>query len=243
MLDDFYSRTYGIFGDGIDKLKTSHVAVVGLGGVGGSCAIALARSGVGEMTIVDGDKVVKSNLNRQAVAFNSTLGKPKARVMADILLDINPDIKLHCFDEFWHKDNEKIDINQCDFVVDAIDSVNDKIDLIKSAKDAGIPIISATGAGNKVDPTRLKVADITKTDTDPLCKVLRKRLKEANVSHLLVVYSDEVPRTPFSRTDNGEESDKGDYVKRVSPASCSFMPPAMGLVLAGEVIKRIAATD
>ena len=235
-MDDFYSRTYGIFGDSLDKIIASHVAVVGLGGVGGQAAVALARSGVGKLTLVDGDKVVRSNLNRQEVAYESTLGMTKTEACARLIRDINPSCELKLFDSFWTSDN-RIDLTGVSYILDCIDSVGAKADLIKFAHDNDIPIISALGAGNKIDPTRLRVSDINKTHTDPLAKVMRKKLRDMGINHTKVVFSDEEPRI---RYETGPETDVGDYKKRVVPASCSFVPTVMGLIMAGEVLKDIS---
>lgn len=233
---DFYSRTYGIFGDSIENIRGAHVAVVGLGGVGGSAALSLARSGVGELTLIDGDFVVESNLNRQEVSYISTLGMKKTDAAKKIISDINEDIEIHLYNSFWTKD-AAIDLTSCDYILDCIDSVKDKVDLILYAKEHSIKIISALGAGNKVDPTRLKVTDISKTSVDPLARVMRKRLKDVGVTHTKVVFSDENPRTQFARE---TEQNTSDYVKKVAPASCSFVPPVMGYIMAGEVLKEIA---
>ena len=239
-MDDFYSRTYGLFGDSIEKIKTSPVAVIGLGGVGGEAAVALCRSGVGKLTLVDGDIVVRSNLNRQAVSFVSTLGMPKVRACEKLLRDINPDVEIDAYECFWTKDNIDIDLSKCDYILDCIDSIGAKAELIKYAHDNNIPIISAMGAGNKVDPSAFKVADISKTSVDPLSKVMRKKLRDMGINHTKVVYSEEQPRTPFSRED---EEEKGNYVKRVSPSSSSFVPPVVGLIMAGEAIKYIVDNE
>ena len=240
MMDEFYSRTYGIYGDDLDKIIRSHVAVIGLGGVGGQAAIALCRSGVGKITLIDGDKVVRSNLNRQAAAFVSTLGMPKARACEKILKDINPGVDIDVYECFWTKDNIDIDLSDCDIILDCIDSVKDKTDLIGYAHDKGIEIISAMGAGNKTDPSAFRVCDISKTSVDPLSRVMRKRLKDMGITHTRVVFSEEIPVTPFSRE---EEKDQGVYKKRVSPASTSFVPPAAGLVMAGEAIRILTQRD
>lgn len=233
---DFYSRTYGIFGDSIENIRSAHVAVVGLGGVGGSAALSLARSGVEKLTLIDGDFVVESNLNRQEVSFISTLGMKKTEAAKQIISNINQDIDIRLYDSFWTKD-AGIDLTTCDYILDCIDSVKDKVDLILYAKEHNIKIISALGAGNKIDPTRLKVTDISKTSVDPLARVMRKRLKDAGVTHTKVVFSDENPRVPFERE---AEKSTSNYVKRAAPASCSFVPPVMGYIMAGEVLKEIA---
>lgn len=235
-MKDFYSRTYGVFGDSIENIKNAHVAVIGLGGVGGSAALSLVRSGVGEITIVDGDFVVESNLNRQEVSYVSTIGMKKTEAAQKLILDINPDIDIHLYNSFWTKDAD-IDLSGCDYILDCIDSVKDKVDLISYAHTNNIKIISALGAGNKIDPTRFKVADISKTSVDPLARVMRKRLKDIGITHTKVVFSDENPRVPFERE---AENQVGEYVKRVSPASTSFVPPVVGYIMASEALKEIA---
>ena len=235
-MDDFYSRTYGIFGDSLETIKSACVAVVGLGGVGGEAALALARSGVGKMILIDGDKVVKSNLNRQAVAFHSTLGLSKTEACAKLIRDINPDCELTLYDSFWTAESH-IDLTKASYILDCIDSVGAKADLIKYAHDNDIPVISAMGAGNKIDPTKFKVCDISKTSVDPLSRVMRKKLRDMGINHSKVVFSDELPRDVFEIK---KDEKKGDYVKRSAPASCAFVPTAMGLIMAGEVLKDIS---
>lgn len=234
-MKDFYSRSYGIFGDALTDIKNAHIAVIGLGGVGGSAAISLARSGVGKLTLIDGDFVVESNLNRQSVSYVSTLGMKKTAAAEKLIKDINPNIDVRLYECFWTTD-ANIELGDVDYILDCIDSVKDKADLICYAKSNNIPIISAMGAGNKVDPTMFKVSDISKTSVDPLCRVMRKRLKDRGINHTKVVYSEEIPRTPYARE---EEQHKGDYVKKNSPASCSFVPPVVGLIMAGEVLKDL----
>lgn len=233
---DFYSRTYGIFGDKLENIKRAHIAVVGLGGVGGSAAIGLARSGVGKLTLIDGDFVVESNLNRQSVSYISTLGMNKAEAANKLIKDINEDIDVCLYNLFWTKDAD-IDLSGVDYILDCIDSVKDKVDLIAYAKGHNIPIISSMGAGNKLDPTMFKVADISKTSVDPLARVMRKKLKDMGINHVKVVFSEEIPRTPFARPD---EQSKGDYQKRNSPASFSAVPPVVGLIMSAEVLKDIS---
>lgn len=219
MNEDFYSRSYGIFGDSLEKIVNSHIAVVGLGGVGGAMALALARGGVGKLTLIDGDEVAPSNLNRQAVAFRSSVGMTKVDACARLIKDINPEVELVLCNSFWDKEST-VDLSQVDFIADAIDSVGCKADLIEFAHKNDIPIISAMGAGNKVDPTAFKVADIAKTKVDPLAKVMRRLLKERNILHTTVVYSEEEAREPFSKKDFQEQ--KSQYSKRKAPASCSL---------------------
>ena len=237
-MKELYSRTYGIFGPDIEKIKSAKVAVVGLGGVGGEAAVALARSGIGSLVLIDGDHVVESNLNRQAVAFRSTLGMNKARACARLLEDINPDCVLTLHEDFWAEGSP--DLSDCDIILDCIDNVKNKVELISYAKKKGVWSISAMGAGNKVCPEMFKVGDISKTSVDPLSRVMRRRLHKLGIDHVNVVWSDEIPRTPFERPD---EEDEGRYQKTLPPASSSFTPPAMGLIMAAEAIKHIVSGD
>ena len=210
--------------DAVLKLKASHVAVFGVGGVGGFVAEALARAGVGRITLVDSDRVSVSNINRQIIALHSTVGKYKTEAMKERIADINPECRVTAINEFYSEENQ-IDLSAFDYVADCIDSVKSKLHLVTEAKDIGINIISSMGAGNKLDPTRFKVADISKTHTDPLAKVMRVELRKRGVNHLKVVFSDEPPINP-----SGERT----------PGSVSFVPSVVGLVIAGEIIQDIA---
>ena len=205
----------------VDKLKSSHVAVFGLGGVGGFLAEALARAGVGRLTLIDSDRVSVSNLNRQIIATVSTVGKYKTEAMKERIADINPECIVTTVTEFYSEDSS-LPLDGFDYVADCIDSVRSKLYLITEAKAKGVPMISSMGAGNKLDPTRFKVADISKTHTDPLAKVIRTELRKRGVSHLKVVFSDEPPINP-----SGERT----------PGSVSFVPSVVGLIMAGEIIK------
>ena len=217
----------------IDKLGHKHVAVFGLGGVGGHAAEALVRSGVGEITIIDNDVVDISNLNRQLIATHSTLGKDKVDVMEDRLRDINPNLIVHKMKLFYLPEDDSIDFSTFDYIVDAIDTVSGKIGIIDSCNKNNIPVISALGCGNKMEPTKLEVSDIYKTSYDPLAKVLRKKLKEKGIKHLKVVYSKEEPLDiiePF-------KSDKH------SPGSSPFVPSVAGIILASEVVKDLLKSN
>lgn len=221
-MDERNSRTIKIVGeDGLAKLKAAKVLVVGVGGVGSYAAEAIARVGIGTITVMDGDEVALSNLNRQLVALTSTLGKNKAEVMAERMKDINPEANIKAIPEFYKPDSENVELGDYDFVIDAIDDVEAKIALVKSAKSKDVNIISAMGAAGKLN-TEFKVADIAKTTVCPLAKVVRKRLREEGIEHLPVVYSEE---KPIPR--DGELG------------SISYVPSSMGLVLAGYVIKEI----
>lgn len=233
-MNEIFSRQNIIFGsDSLPKLKNSRVAVFGVGGVGGYVCEALARSGVGELDIVDNDNVSLSNINRQIIALNSTVGKSKVDVMKERLVDINPEIKVNAHNCFFLKENEsEFDFKSYDYIVDAIDTVSGKLALAMIADKLNIPIISAMGAGNKTDPTQFKVADVYKTSTCPLAKAMRKLCKENNVKKLKVVYSEE---TPVRKEEMFDESSN----KRSIPGSLSFVPSVMGLIMAGEVVKDL----
>lgn len=223
-----FSRTEALLGEqAMEKLKKARVAVFGIGGVGGHVVEALVRSGVGAVDIVDSDKVCLSNLNRQIIATESSIGKYKVDVMKERILDINPEavVNVHkCF--YLPETKEEFDFSQYSYVVDAVDTVTAKIQLVMEAAEAGVPIISSMGAGNKLDPTAFQVADIYKTSVCPLAKVMRRELKKRGIKKLKVVYSREQP-----------------VVKNAVPASVAFVPSVVGLIIAGEVIKDLAKAD
>ena len=221
-----YSRTEMLLGkSGVAALGRAHVAVFGVGGVGGFAAEALARAGVGEITLVDSDRVSESNINRQIIALSSTVGMLKTDVMMQRIVDINPEIKVHAYPVFFDTDTDLFDFSDFDYVIDAIDSVKPKLHLIESAIKGGTKIISAMGAGGKSDPTRFQVADISKTTVCPLAKVVRTELRRRGILHHKVVFSDEPPvKVEGCRT----------------VGSLSFVPSVMGLIIAGEVIKELA---
>ncbi len=231
-----FSRTALLVGEeAVEKLQNSHVAVFGVGGVGGYVCEALVRSGVGSFDIVDSDTVAVSNLNRQIIALHSTVDKYKVDVMKDRMLDINPDVKVDVHRCFYLPENaEDFDFSRYDYIVDAVDTVTAKIEIIMRAKALGIPVISAMGAGNKLDPSAFRVADIYKTKVCPLCKVMRKELKKRNVDHLKVVYSEEEP----IKNDNMKNVEEGSS-RRSTPGSTAFTPAACGLVIASEVVKDL----
>ena len=231
-MDDRFVRTALVFGDeGMKRLTNARVAVFGVGGVGGHCVQALARAGIGAIDVFDDDVVSVTNINRQAVAMTSTIGKPKVEVIRDQILDINPDARVECHQMFYTPENaDSVDLSVYDYIVDAIDTVKAKLELICRAKEQNVPIISAMGAGNKLDPTRFEVEDLAKTSVCPLCRVMRTQLKKRGVAHHKVVYSREEPVRVVADDSNG----------RHAPGSVSFVPPVMGLILAGEVIKDLA---
>ena len=229
---DAFERTRRLLGDGaLARLASARVAVFGLGGVGGHAAEALARSGVGALDLIDNDTVAPSNLNRQIVALHSTLGRYKADVMAERVRDINPDCRVTPHRVFFGPDTaDRFDFAQYDYVVDAIDSVSGKVQLIVSAKAAGVPIICAMGAGNKLDPTRFEVADIHQTTVCPLARVMRRECRKRGIEGVRVVYSKEEP-VVVSTSPDGEKP---------VPGSTAFVPAVAGLILAGEVVKALA---
>ena len=224
-----FSRMLPLIGeDGLQKLHKAKVAVFGIGGVGGYVVEALARSGVGSLDLIDGDKVSESNVNRQIIALHSTVGEFKTQVMAERVVDINPEAKVKTYEFFYDENCLNFDFSSYDYVVDAIDDVSAKIALITAAKIAGVPILSCMGTGNKWDSTAFEVADISKTSVCPLARVMRKKLKEVGIEKgVKVVYSKEEPK-------KGVEEDG-----KVVPASLPFVPPVAGLLMAGEVIKDL----
>lgn len=218
----------------MDKLKSSRVAVFGVGGVGGYTVEALARSGVGALDLIDNDKVSITNINRQIIATTSTVGRYKVDVAAERVLDINPDCKVKTYKTFYMPDTAcQFDFAEYDYIVDAIDTVTGKLTIIENAARCGTPVISSMGAGNKVDPTAFEVADIYKTSVCPLAKVIRRELKKRGIERLKVVYSKEEPLKPLSVCDEEVGA------RREIPASNAFVPSAVGLIIAGEVIKDL----
>ena len=248
MAEDILSRTRLLLGEpAIETLKHSHVAVFGIGGVGGYTTEALARSGVGELTIIDNDRVCISNVNRQIYALQSTIGQYKVDVAEQRIHDINPECVVHRHQMFDLPDNaDQIDLTQFDYVVDCIDTVTAKIELVRRCHSLGIPLISSMGAANKMDATAFRVTDITKTTMDPLAKIIRKKMRQLHIPHLKVVYSVEPPLSPIESPDEMEHSFKqddttGDEIpkRRSVPASNAFVPATAGLIAAGEVIKDL----
>ncbi|MBR2384755.1 MAG: tRNA threonylcarbamoyladenosine dehydratase [Clostridia bacterium] len=231
-----FSRTALLIGkDGVEKLNKSKVIVFGVGGVGGYTVEALARSGVGQIDVVDNDSVSFSNLNRQIIATVDTVGKDKVDVIKDRILSINPNATVNTHKVFYSPETADLfDLSSYDYVVDAIDSVTGKIELCLQAENVGTPIISSMGAGNKLDATAFEVTDIYKTSVCPLAKVMRRELKARGIKNLKVVYSKE---EPIKITDTqGIEIPEG---KRQIPGSIAFVPSVVGLIIAGEVIKDL----
>lgn len=235
-MTDQFERLRLLIGDeGLNKLKSSRVAVFGLGGVGGHLAEALVRSGIGAIDLIDDDTVSLTNLNRQAVAYHSTLGMAKTEAAKIKLLDINPECKITVHNKFFTPESSSdFDFSAYDYVADAIDTVSGKIELARLAQEYSVKAISSMGAGNKLDPTKFEVADIYKTDTCPLAKVMRHELKKRGIKHLKVVYSREPAIKPLQSNENG-----GTHQKRQTPGSAAFVPSVVGLIMAGEIIKDI----
>lgn len=225
-----YSRTVRLIGeDALKKLQNARVAVFGLGGVGGYVVEALARGGVGELHLIDNDKVQESNLNRQIFALRSTVGKYKTQAAKERVLDIHPNIRVYTYELFFLPENKAaFDFTKVDYVVDAIDTVSGKLAIIEECTRLGIPVISSMGTGNKLDGGAFEVADVFKTDVCPLARVMRRELKKRGIERLKVVYSKEKPN-------HSSVDDDGKPI----PASISFVPPVAGLLIAGEVIKDL----
>lgn len=246
---DQFARTQLLLGvDAMNKLKNSRVAVFGVGGVGGYSIEALARSGVGAVDLIDDDKVCLTNINRQIIADVKTIGKYKVDVARDRILSINPRCKVTTYQCFYLPQNAKdFDFSQYDYVIDAVDTVTAKINLVMQANENGVPVISSMGAGNKLDPTAFVVSDIYKTDVCPLAKVMRRELKKRNIKKLKVVYSKEKPLVPIEDESiscrshcvcpPGAERKCTD--RRAIPGSVAFVPSVVGLIIAGEVIKDL----
>ncbi|MCH5344634.1 MAG: tRNA threonylcarbamoyladenosine dehydratase [Acetatifactor sp.] len=248
MLNQF-SRTQLLIGEeGIEKLRSSRVAVFGIGGVGGYVVEALARSGVGAFDLIDDDKVCLTNINRQIIAIRETVGKYKVDVMRERILSINPDAKVHVHQCFYLPETaDQFTFSQYSYVVDAVDTVTAKIDIILKAQEAGVGIISCMGAGNKMDPTKFQVADIYKTSMCPLAKVMRRELKKRGVKKLKVVYSTEKAMRPLEDMAVScrnhcicpPGAEQKCTVRRDIPGSIAFVPSVAGLIIAGEVVKDL----
>ena len=228
-MDERFSRTRALLGDdAMARLQNSRVAVFGLGGVGGYVVEALARSGIGELHLIDNDTVSLSNLNRQILATEDTVGQPKTEAAKRRVLAINPAATVHTYPCFYLPENaDSVPIERCDYVVDAIDTVSGKLAIIERAKAAGVPVISSMGTGNKLDPSRLQIGDVYKTEGCPLARVMRRELRARGITALKVVWSPEPPRTPLG----GENA-------RV-PASVAFVPSVAGLLIASEVVRDL----
>ena len=236
MIEQF-SRTEILLGaEAMEKLYNARVAVFGIGGVGGYTVEALARCGVGALDLIDSDTVSVSNINRQILATHSTVGKLKVEVAKARVLDINPNCDVKTYPCFYLPDTaDQFDFTQYDYIVDCIDTVTGKLQLVERAVEAGTPIICSMGTGNKLDASAFQVADISKTSMCPLARIMRKELKKRGINHLKVVYSQEEALTPV-----GTEEECALLGKRQIPGSTAFVPGTAGLILAGEVIKDIA---
>lgn len=251
MLNQF-SRTELLIGkEGLEKLANSRVAVFGIGGVGSYAAEALVRSGVGSIDIIDDDKVCITNLNRQLYATRKTVAKYKVDVAKERILDINPNCVVNTYQTFYTPETESLfNFSQYDYVIDAIDTVVGKLSLIERAKAAGTPIICAMGAGNKLDPTKFEVADISKTSVCPLAKVIRTELRKRKIKKVKVVYSKELPIKPKEDMSISckhhcvcPQGTRKCTVKHQIPGSIAFVPPVVGLIMAGEVIKDLTGVN
>jgi len=233
-MENQFARTQLLFGaEAMERLYQSRVAVFGIGGVGGYAVEALARSGVGTLDLIDNDTVCLSNLNRQIIATHSTIGQYKVDVAKERILDINPQAVVYTHNIFYTPQTaDQFDFTQYDYVVDAIDTVSGKLELVMQAERAGVPIISSMGAGNKLDPTAFEVADIYKTSVCPLARVMRRELKQRGIQKLKVVYSREPAMSPAA----GEQPDDS---RGKSPGSNAFVPPVAGLILASEVVRDL----
>ena len=247
---DFLSRTSNLIGEeALEKLSKSKIIIFGVGGVGSYVTEALARAGVGNLVLFDGDTVNVSNINRQLVATHKTIGEYKVDVMKRRILDINPEANVianRCY--FNETNSSDWDFSEYDYVVDAVDTVTAKVTLVLEAQKAGVPIISCMGAGNKLDPTRFRVADIYKTSGCPLARVMRTALRKRGVKHLKVVYSDEIPTRPIedmsiscrSHCICPPDAKHKCTERRDIPGSTAFVPSVAGLIIAGEVVKDLA---
>lgn len=232
-----FARSTALLGEAaIERLKNAHVAVFGIGGVGSYAAEALARAGIGTLTLTDNDCVSLTNLNRQLYALHSTIGQPKVLVAAERIHDINPDCRVSARQEFYLPENAPQLLSpDFDYIIDAVDTVAAKLDLACRAAEMNIPIISCMGTGNKLDASLFQVTDLFKTSVCPLCRVMRRELKKRGLNRLKVVYSPEPPLIPSHSEESGESS-------RV-PGSVSFVPPVAGLLLAGEVVRNLTEVE
>ena len=236
-MSERFSRTEILLGkSAVEHLSECRVAVFGIGGVGGYVCEALARSGVGTFDLIDNDTVCESNINRQIIATDKTVGMYKTDVMKERILEINPDAEVNTYKCFFLPENASdFPFEKYDYVVDAIDTVTAKIELVMQCSKLGIPIMSSMGAGNKLDPTMFRVSDIYKTNMDPLAKVMRRELKKRGIKKLKVVYSEEKPLQPIEAPAESDQTTK----RRSIPGSTAFVPSVAGLIIAGEVIKDL----
>ena len=235
-MDQFEREALLIGREGIERLRAARVALFGIGGVGGYVAEALIRCGVGSLDFYDNDQVALSNLNRQIIALHSTVGRDKVDVMTERLRDIYPDARIAGHKLFYLPEEAgKIDFSSFDYIADAIDTVAAKLDIAERAHRLGVPIISAMGAGNRLDPTRLRVGDIYQTENCPLARVMRRELRRRGIPALKVVYSTEPAFTPRP----GPDAEPDESRRRAIPGSVAFVPPVMGLIMASEIVKGL----
>lgn len=248
MLEQFSRSALLLGGESIEKLQNARVAIFGVGGVGGYVCEALARTGVGKLDLIDSDQVSLSNINRQIIATHKTVGQYKVDVMKERILDINPDADVKTYNCFFLPENaDKFPFSEYDYVVDAVDTVTAKIELVMKCNEAGIPIISSMGAGNKFEASGFKVTDIYKTKMCPLAKVMRYELKRRGIKKLKVVYSEEKPVKPIAeeteKYNSNEDYSQAEQQKRIEkrevPGSLAFVPSVAGLIIAGEVVKDL----
>ena len=241
-MPDQYSRTRLLLGaDGVDRLRGAHVALFGLGGVGGYAAEALARAGIGHIDLIDNDTVSLTNLNRQMLALHSTVGQYKVDAAAARIKDIDPTIEVRTFKTFYLPETaDQFDFSRYDYVLDAIDTVTGKLMLMQQAKDAGVPIISCMGTGNKLDPTGYKVADISKTSGCALARIIRKECGKRGIKGVKVVYSEELPLEVENDAEEMAQSREAGSSRRSLPGSTPFVPGVAGLIMAGQVIRDLS---
>lgn len=234
-MNEFSRMELLIGNEGVRRLRSSSVMVFGVGGVGSHCIEALARCAVGRLILIDSDRVSLTNINRQSIAYHSTVGRPKTEVMRERIADICPDTKVVTYERFILKENLTDILEEgADYIVDAIDTVTAKLALIEEAERRGIPIISSMGTGNKLHPELFEITDISKTSVCPLCKVMRRELKKREIRHLKVLYS---PEAPISIGGRDTEEEVG--TRRSVPGSIAFVPPVAGLLIAGEVVRDL----
>lgn len=238
MLHRFSREELLIGPQGLEKLRQARVAVFGIGGVGGYVVEALARSGVGALDLFDGDRVSLTNINRQIIALESTVGRPKVEVAKERVLEINPECRVEARELFFTPENAgEVDFTQYSYVADAIDTVTSKIELIRLCREAGVPVISSMGAGNKLDPTAFRVDVMEKTSVCPLARVMRRELKKRGITGVKAVYSTEEALTPAAAVEGDTKGTAG----RPTPGSMAFVPSVAGLILAGEIVKDLLA--
>ena len=242
---DQYSRTRLLLGtEGLNKLCKARVAIFGLGGVGGYVAEALARSGIGQMDLIDDDTINLTNLNRQVLALHSTIGMSKVEAAKKRILDIDPTIQVRTFETFYLPETAaQFDFSSYDYVIDAIDTVTGKLELITQAKSVGVPIISCMGTGNKIDPTGFRVSDISKTRGCALARIMRKECAKRGIKGVKVVWSEELPLETQMTPEEFAEAQREGSSRRALPGSTAFVPGVAGLIMAGEVVRDLSGTE